>query len=120
MYARALLLLLLLPWSALAQTCTPPAEKTIVLQLPGRVGLPPGSQMRLEVPVILVPEQCPTTPPPPVDSLRGPKPRQGSVLRGEPPDPVEPTAPRPYKTGQRRTGRMGRWRRSGLKLSDDG
>jgi hypothetical protein len=82
MFAR--IAFLLLPLSAAAQPCTPPVEKTIVLQLPGRAGLPAGSQMKIEVPVALVPESCAVTPEPPVDALRGPKPATGSVLHGEP------------------------------------
>ncbi len=75
--------LVLLPLSAAAQPCTPPAEKTIVLQLPGRGGLPAGSQMKMEVPVAIVPESCARKPEPPIDALRGPKPKKGSVLQGE-------------------------------------
>ena len=81
MFARAALLLL--PLSVAAQPCAPPAEKAIVLQLPGRAGLPAGSQMKMEVPVVIVPEACARVPDPPVDALRGPKPKKGSVLSGE-------------------------------------
>ena len=81
MFTRAMFLLL--PLSAAAQPCAPPAEKTIVLQLPGRGGLPTGSQMKMEVPVTIVPETCARAPDSPVDVLRGPKPKTGSVLSGE-------------------------------------
>ena len=74
---------LLLPLSVAAQPCAPPVEKTIVLQLPGRAGLPAGSQMKIDVPVVIVPESCVAVPEPPVDALRGPKPKKGSVLSGE-------------------------------------
>ncbi len=77
-------LLLLLPWSVSAQPCAPPVEKVIVLQLPGRPGLPAGSQMKIDVPVTLVPETCPVAPAPQHDALRGPKASPGAVLRGEP------------------------------------
>ena len=81
MFARAAFLLL--PMSAAAQPCAPPAEKTIVLQLPGRPGLPAGSQMKMEVPVTIAPEVCARVPDPPVGALRGAKPKKGSVLSGE-------------------------------------
>ena len=86
MFARTVFLLL--PLSAAAQPCTPPVETTITLQLPGRAGLPAGSMMKMEVPVALVPESCAVEPEVPVDALRGPKPKTGSVLHGDPEPPL--------------------------------
>ena len=78
---------LILPCLVSAQPCVPSVEKTIVLQLPGRAGLPPGSHMKLDMPITLVPESCPAAPPPQYDALRGPPASPGSLLRGEPAKP---------------------------------
>lgn len=83
--AAAQVVFLVWPLTVVAQPCTPPAQQMMEIMLPGRPGLPPGAQIKIQVPVTVVPETCAPAPAPTTDALHGPPPPHGtSVLHGEP------------------------------------
>ena len=78
---RLLVILLVLPVHALAQPCPPAAQTTVEIILPGRAGMPQGSQLRLNLPIDVETARC-DQPTLPVDTLRGP-PSRTRLLNGD-------------------------------------